>query len=165
MSSQAGPDLPLGTLSPAQPLSPRQPPWRGQRPLPGEGDVQGSETGLPSCLDPGAGACWLLRSPGLALAGEETRSFPLSPPAAIVAKVNTPHSLSASPSARSGKNQKPISAQHREIPGLLCVLWPLENRKHPDIGVQNQQQLQGLLCPQADLPWPCPPVTLLASYD
>lgn len=129
MSSQAGPDLPLGTLSPAQPLSPRQPPWRGQRPLPGEENVQGSETGLSSCLDPGAGTCWLLRSPGLALAGEEARSFPLSPPAAIVAKVNTPHSLSSKSFSQEWEESKAcFSPASRDPRTALCALAPREQK-------------------------------------
>lgn len=68
------------------------------------------------------GTIWLLRGPWPAKSGKEARVFPLLQSAAIVEKVNTPHSLTGKSSRQEWKEITGLLQPASESPqGLVCA--------------------------------------------
>lgn len=85
-----------------------------------------------SCLEPGAWAFWLLRGPWPAKSEKGARFFPLLQPAAIVEKVNTPHSLTGKPSSQEWEEIKSLFQPrpwraHKGWSVLLGPCWEHRN--------------------------------------
>lgn len=107
------------------------------------------------------GTIWLLRGPWPAKSRKEPRVFPLLQPAAIVEKVNTPHSLTGKSSSQEWKEIKSLFQPSLREPtraGLYC--WGssgnTETRPNSDpLSTPTHRTFQ---------PQDCSPVTI-ASYS
>lgn len=98
-------------------------------------------------LEPGARAFWLLRGPWPAKSEERARFFPLLQPAAIVQKVNTPHSLSGKSSNQEWEEIKSPFQPSRGEPTRagLCHWAPTGNAETtPNSGPESTALSLGL---------------------
>lgn len=120
-----------------------------------------------SCLEPGAWASWLLRGPWPARSEKRARLFPLLQPAAIVKKVNTPHSLTGKSSSQEWEEIKNLPQLSRRGPrGLVCAVGtPLGTQKERQFWSRTSTLSLGPSAPEPSLQWPGPPPRFCSSPE
>lgn len=114
-----------------------------------------------SCLEPGARGFWLLRGPWPAKSEKRARFFPLLQLAAIVEKVNTPHSLTGESSSQEWEEIKSLFQPSRGEPtraGLCCWGPAGYAETTPNSGPESTSHSLGLstLRPLSTGRAPCP---------
>lgn len=145
-------------------MSPRQQPlWRSPAAGRAALSLQRKLCRPSSCLEPGAWAFWLLRGPWPAQSEKRTRFFPLLQPAAIVEKVNTPHSLTGKSSSQEWEAIRSLFQPSVESPQEpLCAARPhWEHRDNASlVGNQHRTRWPQPLRLSRGGPAPCVPSSL-----